>query len=659
VLIAVSALAAAMRAGAQTPQRFSLDDLGRMSTPVSTAISPDGRRVAYSFVTPDSAGTGYVRRIHVVGTDGGVPEQLTARGSTPRWSPDGRQIAWLSGDGTTAGIAQLWIQPATGGPARRLTSFGSPVTDFAWAPDGARIAFTAAVRDQAATRPQIHLLDVATGQVRQLTRLDRTLVVHLWDPDANLSWSPDGTRITFSTKPTPRFDDDFQSDIVVVTVASGEVRALVERPGMDMRPAWSPDGQWIAFRSSFGVVDRFADHGIAFVAATGGAPRDLGRSFAGGFLDGPYQYAWSSDSRSLFFTGADSLSTSIFSIDVASGRSRRVTDTRAQRSGLSVASRANRMAFLMSDSATPWEVYASPVTAHAPRRLTRSNPHLDARSLAGGEAVAWRSGDWQLSGVLVRPVGRPPSAPHPLVVIIHGGPEGSARLGFEPELPQPIFNYDGGPHPAQLYAAHGYAVFVPNFRGSGGHGSALRRAGSTNWSRSFLDDVMAGIDTLVRRRIADSTRLFLVGSRSGATKVVSILTNTTRFRAAYVHNPYPDLVAEYAKSGDDFHLMHRGLYGGSPQDVPEVYARESPINALERIATPVQIVADEDAFNIPTSQSLLFHRRLLERNVPGEIMLFRGRDIPATLEMLRRNLAWFDRWAFVSATARRAEPAAP
>ena len=170
-------------------------------------------------------------------------------------------------------------------------------------------------------------------------------------------------------------------------------------------------------------------------------------------------------------------------------------------------------------------------------------------------------------------------------------------------------------------------------------------AGSVDWRRSFLDDVMAGVDTLVRRGFVDSERLFLAGSRSGATKVVSMLTNTTRFRAAYVHNPYPDLVAEYGKSSDDFHLMYHGLFGGSPQTVPEVYARESPINALERIVTPVQIIADEDAFSIPTSQSLELHRRLLERNVPGEITLFRGRDIPATLEMLRRNVAWFDRWA--------------
>ena len=124
-----------------------------------------------------------------------------------------------------------------------------------------------------------------------------------------------------------------------------------------------------------------------------------------------------------------------------------------------------------------------------------------------------------------------------------------------------------------------------------------------------------------------------------------MLTKTTRFRAAYVHNPYPDLVAEYRKSSDDFRLMHAGLYGGSPEEVPDVYARESPIAAVARITSPIQIVADEDAFSIPTSQSVLLHRRLLERNVPGELILFRGRDIPATLELLRRNIAWLDRWA--------------
>ena len=616
-----------------------------MSTPVATAVSPDGLRVAYTLVSPDSAGTGYVQSIRLVGATGGASSLFARRGSMPRWSPDGRQIAYLSGDGVSGRVTQIWVQPADGGPRRRLTHSSAPVTDFAWAPDGARIAYTAAVRDSAASRPQIHVLDVATGTARQLTRLDRTLVVHAWDADANLSWSPDGERIAFSAKPTPRFDDDYQSDIYAVAVTSGEVTPLVERPGMDMRPLWSPDGRVLAFRSSFGAVDRFADHGIAFVASNGGAPRDVGRALGGGFLDGPYQYAWSPDGRSLIFTAADSLSTAIFATDAATGQLRRLTGTRAQRAALSVASRDGRMAFVMSDATTPWEVYTADGSARRARRLTRSNPHLDRRALAASEPISWKSGDWELDGIVVRPAGRSASSRLPLVVILHGGPEGSARVGYEPELPQPIFNYDGGPHPAQLYAAYGYAVFLPNFRGSGGHGSALRRAGSVDWSKSFFDDVMAGVDTLIGRGIADSTRLFLVGSRSGATKVVSVLTKTTRFRAAYVHNPYPDLVAEYGKAGDDFHLMYTGLYGGSPDAVPDVYARESPIAAVARITSPIQIVADEDAFSIPTSQSILLHRRLLERNVPGELILFRGRDIAATLELLRRNIAWLDRWA--------------
>jgi dipeptidyl aminopeptidase/acylaminoacyl peptidase len=650
LLIALALLAPAPLA-AQRTDRFTLEDLGRMRTPAATAISPDGRLVAYTLITPDSLGLEHVQGIWVVGTvrtagaAGGGPVRLAARGSTPRWSPDGRQVAYLSGDGLPGRVAQIMITPATGGERRRLTSSATPVRDFAWSPDGARIAFVATVTERGAARPQIHVLDVAAGTARQLTRLERTIIVSAWDADANLSWSPDGTRIAFSAKPTPKFDDDYESDIYEVAVHSGDVRALVQRPGMDMRPVWSPDGALIAFRSSYGEVDRFADHGISLVSPEGGTPRDVGKAFAGGFLDGPYQYAWSADSRTLLFTGAEPLATAIFAVDARSGRTRRLTGTGGQRSGLSVASRASRMAFIMSEATTPWEVYVSEVASYGPRRLTRSNPHLDQRRLASSEAVRWKSGAWDLTGVLVRPVGRSASAPRPLIVVLHGGPEGSGRLGFEPELPHPSFNYDGGPHPAQLYAARGYAVFFPNFRGSGGHGRALRRAGSTDWSRTFFDDVMAGLDTLVRRGIADSTRLFVVGSRSGATKVVSLLTNTARFRAAYVHNPYPDLVAEYGKSSDDFHLMYHGLYGGSPEAVPEVYERESPINAAARISTPTQIVADEDAVNIPASQSLLLHRRLLERGVRGELMLFRGRDIPATLEALRRNLAWFDRWA--------------
>jgi len=616
-----------------------------MRTPGVTAVSPDGRRVAYTLITPDSLGREHVQGIWVVNVGGGAPMRLAARGTTPRWSPDGRRVGYLSGDGLPGGLPQIIVTPATGGERRRLTSSPTPIRDFAWAPDGSRIAFVAAATDGGAARPQIHIVDVANGAVRQLTRIEQTIIVSVWDPDANLSWSPDGTRIAFSAKPTPRFDDDYQSDIYEVVVQSGDVRALVRRPGMDMRPLWSPDGALIAFRTSYGHVDRFADHGVALVSPEGGVPQDVGKTFAGGFLDGPYQYAWSPDSRTLFFTGAESLATAIFALDARSGLTRRLTAHGGQRSGLSVATRDARMAFVMSDATTPWEVYVSELGSYPPRRLTRSNPHLDRLRLPSSEAVRWKSGAWDLDGVLVRPAGRSRSTPQPLVVILHGGPEGSARLGFEPELPHPSFNYDGGPHPAQVYAAEGYAVFVPNFRGSGGHGTALRRAGSSDWSRAFFDDVMAGVDTLIRRGIADSTRLFVVGSRSGATKVVSLLTNTSRFRAAYVHNPYPDLVAEYGRSTDDFHLMYHGLYGGSPEAVPDVYARESPINGAARIATPIQLVADEDAFNIPSSQSLLLHRRLHERGVPGELMHFRGRDFPAALEVLRRNIAWFNRWS--------------
>lgn len=629
---------------AQPSDRFTLEDLGRMKTPAATAVSPDGRLVAYTLIAPDSLGREYVQGVWVVDATGGTAVPLAARGATPRWSPDGRQIAYLSRDGAPGGIPQLFVISPTGAERRRLTSSGTPITDFGWAPDGSRIAFIAAANEDGVARPQIHVLDITTGDVRQLTHIEQHVIVNAWEVDANLSWSPDGNRIAFSAKPTPKFDDDYASDIYQVDVRTGEVRPVARRPGMDMRPLWSPDGALIAFKSSFGEVDRFADHGIALVSPDGGAPRDLVEAFDGGFLDGPYQYAWSPDGRTLFFTGADSLSTAIFAVEARSGRTRRLTGSGGQRSVLSVASRAPRMAFIMSDAATPWDVYVSDLVSYAPRRLTRSNSHLGQRRVAPSEAVRWRSGPWHLDGVLVRPVDRPRPAPSPLVVIIHGGPEGSVRMGFEPELPHPFFNYDGGPHPAQLYAARGYAVFLPNFRGSGGHGRALRRAGAIDWSRTFLDDVMAGIDTLVRRGIADSTRLFAVGSRSGATKVVSLLTNTKRFRAAYVHNPYPDIIAEYGQPEDDFHLMHHGLFGGSPAAVPDVYARESPINGVARISTPIQIVADENAVGIRSSQSLLFHQRLLERGVAGELILFRHRDIPATIELLRRNLAWLDRW---------------
>jgi dipeptidyl aminopeptidase/acylaminoacyl peptidase len=618
--------------------------LARLATPTGTRISPDGRELLYTLAIRDSGSGEYVEGIWRMATSGGAPRRLVERGRTPRWSPDGRSIAYLArGIGAERG-AQLWLIDA-GASARQLTRLaGSGVADFEWSPDGRAIALAAATRGRdpdTTARTQIHLLSTRDGSLRQLTRSSRTIIVHLWDPDANLAWSPDGRFIAFAEKPAPRFDDDYESDLYMVSVETGETRPLVVRPGMDMRPVWSPDGDRVVFRSSFGSLDRFGDHGLSVVSARGGAPRDVGRGFEGGFLDGPYTYCWTRDGRTVLFLGADSLGTTLFALDVARGITRRLSRGQAKRAQLSVATRADAMAFVMADSARAWDLVVSPTTTHAPRWVSAYGDGL-ARALGTRVSVVrWRSGEWLLDGVLLRPAGADPARALPLIAVLHGGPEGHAARSVFPELPSPIFEVEPRAAAAQSLVAQGFAVFLPNFRGSGGHGRALRRAGLVNWTATFVADVMSGIDTLVALGVADSSRLGVFGERSGASKVLNVLASTGRFRVAAVSDPHVDFVLEYERLGD-FRRQWESLLGGSPTSAPEAYRVHSPINNADRISTPLLVVVDERAFAAPSEQALALHRRLLARGIPGELIMSRGRGIEEELEMARRIGGWFD-----------------
>ena len=637
VLFAAGCSAAAPE---RPPAVLSEADAFAVATPTSTQLSRDGRLVAYTLVRAVEGE--WVEGLHVIQTDGQEDREIASRADTPRWSPDGSRLAWIDRESRPA---QVMSAAPDGSDRRRLTSLAGGVTDFAWSPDGSALAVTGPVTEASGSaKTQIFHVPLG-GEPRQLTRVSDDLIVHVWEPDANLSWSPDGRWIAYATKPSPRFDDDFASDVHVVEVASGGSRTVVRRPGMDTRPLWSPGGDYIAFRTSFGKMERFANHGLGILRFADGTIQDRGAGFEGGFLDGPYTYVWADSSRVLFL-GARPAGTDLLSLDATTGAIDPLSRDPGTRSQLSGGWPSGQVAYVFTSEDHPWEVVVSPAGAEQRTRVTRSNPELEERWLPGFTAVSWRSGEWSIEGWLALPPGYNPARRYPVLTLLHGGPEGSFRPGYSAELPSPIFTIEPDAYFVPLLAADGYVVFLPNFRGSGGRGERFRRAGNgADWSERFSADVLAGLDTLIARGIADSTRLGLAGSRSGATKVVAMLTRTGRFRAASVETPYPDFVRDYNKSATaDFRLMFEGMFDASGPELLRLLAREQPIARAGEIKTPLQILTDEGAFNIDAEQSLALHRALWANQVPGEIIISRGGGLPEARERLRRTRQWFRHW---------------
>ena len=640
-LAVILIVAAGCREGEEPRHRgegLSVDDVFSIATPTSTQLSPDGRQVAFTLIRLVDGS--WREGVHVIGTNGSGAREIAVSGDTPRWTPDASRVAWIN---RATQPSQVWWATPEGDDRRQITELEGGVSDFAWSPDGEALAVTTPVKDGETVRTQIFLVR-PDGKAKQLTDTDQRIIVHVWEPDANLSWSPDGKFIAYSVKPSDRFDDDYASDIHVVEVATGATRAVVKRPGMDMRPRWSPTGRYIAFRTSFGLVDRFANHGLGVVRMKDGDVEDGGREFEGGFLDGPYTYVWA-DSQVVLFLGSAGFDTRIFALDARTGKLQQRSREPGTRSQLSGGWPSGQIAYAFTTAGVPWEVSVSPVEAEERRGITRLNPDLKGRALPELREVEWESAGGQVQGLLALPADYAPSRRYPVITLLHGGPEGSARHGFSPELPSPIFSFAPDEYFVPLLVADGFAVFLPNFRGSGGRGEQFRRAGNgADWSERFSTDVLAGLDYLVATGIADSMALGIAGSRSGATKVVGMLGRTRRFKAASVVTPYPDFVRDYQKASGDFHLMFEGMAGTSGPDLEAFLAREQPLARVDSIETPVQIITDEAAFSIDTEQSLALHRALWKRRVPGEVIVTRAGDVAASKEQIRRTTEWFRRW---------------
>ncbi|MFL6855923.1 MAG: S9 family peptidase [Sphingomicrobium sp.] len=657
-VILAGLLATSPAAAASPGNLFGPDDLARLAAVAEPALSPDGRWLAYSVKTTNAAADKQQSDLWRVNWDGNERTALTHTSDDsewlPQWSADGRWLAFLADRGGEDAKAQVWLMPADGGEARQVTKLPDGVEDFVWSPDGRRLAVIAwdPERSEGTPKPKnpppivtsryqfkedgtgyltsrrkhLYVVDVDGGKAALLTPGDH---------DEQLpAWSPDGRTIAYVTKRGADPDRHLNFDIYLVAPEAGATeRQLTSFPGSDLdpywesRPSWSPDGRRIAYLQS--GEDKwiyYAPWQLAVIDASTGkstlpAPIDMSL----------YKPRWAPDGRSVLSLVERNRETHLSRIDLADGRVTALTNGPRFDTDFAIAPNG-RIAVLGGDDLHPYEVSA--IEGSKLRPLTNHNAWLAAKRLAPVEDIQFTGADGtQLEGFLVKPVDYQPGRRYPTILRIHGGPVYQFSHEFMADW--------------QAYAASGYAVVAVNPRGSSGRGFNFARAIYADWGNKDVQDVLSGVDYVLKLGIADPDRLGIGGRSYGSILTNYVIASDKRFKAAVSGAGSSNMLGMY---GHDQYTREYELELGTPWANREAYDRTSyPFLHADRIVTPTLFYCAEKDFNVPCLGAEQMYQALRSRGLDTQLVIYPGENHPLTVpsylrDRMQRLIGWYDRF---------------
>lgn len=670
ILLLILALTTALMA--QTAKRpFKLDDLPRLREVRDPQVSPDGQWVAYVVSAIDVKEDKSSAHIWMVSYDGQTSRQMTAGTegeSSPRWSPDGKYLSFTSSRKGTGRGNQIWLLDRNGGEAVQLTNFGAEMKgrlqSFEWSPDSKRMALVigdpdpeaeaAAAAQESGGKPKppkpividrykykqdgqgyllsgrhsyIYLFDIESKKLERLT-------ASKWD-EAAPSWSPDGTRIAFISNHAEDPDREPDGQVFVAEAKPGATAIALTPPASRAgrsRVEWSPDGKWVTYLE--GEEKKWNAYGMSHLAE---APTDgsaaphrfpsveaLDRS-----ISAP---SFTADGKFLRFLVTDDRSVYPMQMD-NKGKIERLMAPPVVMSSLDSA--ANHTVALSGGDAKYTEVYA--FENGSLRQLTHQNDALFAElELGQTEEVNFKSKDGtDVHGLLTYPAGYVKGTKVPLLLRIHGGPNGQDQHSFSTER--------------QFFAANGYAVLAVNYRGSAGRGQKFSRAIFADWGHYEVEDLQAAVDHVIKMGVADPDRLGVGGWSYGGILSDYMIASDTRFKAATSGAGTAFTVAFY---GTDQYIIQYDYEIGPPWEAKawETYQKISyPFLHADRIKTPTLFLGGERDFNVPVQGSQQMYQALRSLGVETQLIIYpnenHGIQRPSYVrDRYERYLAWYDKF---------------
>lgn len=654
-----------LSASAQTKRPLTAEDIVALNRASDVQLALDGRRVAFVVTAWDRAADRFNTDLWTATADvGGSAQPLTfhaRRDEQPRWSPDGQRLAFLSERGDASNGLQLYLINPQGGEAQPLISHATAIQSFEWSPDGRYIAFLAeeppapkpktkppVVLDEDTRFAQIWLVEVGTRQVRQLTQGPRHVTA--------LNWSLDSKKLVLTARVSPKLETSDTAEIYLLPVGWTEGKSapleiskaqqLTHGNGAESEPRFSPDGRtvsWLAHAetapNSIPGVGPERIH-LLSLSNPNAPPQVLARNFDG-YIRG---YRWVYNSAQIIFRADIGVYSQLFNIDLADRPPQAMTRGEGVCGAFAISPDGLQVVYAVEHPRLASEVASVNARTLLPVQLSLINPQIGDFLLGQVETVRWtappdaangNAASPEIEGLLVYPVGYESGKRYPLVTYIHGGPESAVMRSFNASWASPV----------QVLAGQGYAVFLPNFRGSSNYGAKFAQANTLKAGQVDVADVLSGIDFLVKRGIADEQRLAIGGWSYGGYLSGWLIGHTNRFKCAVYGAGLSNAVSYWGTA--DITYQRERLHGGTPWAARKMFDEQSPLTAMPNAKTPTLIFHGEKDDRVPLGQSLETYRTLKRVGVPVKLVVYpdqgHGLLVPSyQLDKMQRELAWLE-----------------
>ncbi|MGE0127158.1 MAG: prolyl oligopeptidase family serine peptidase [Blastocatellales bacterium] len=656
-----------LSAFAQSKRPMTFDDLMAVKRLSDAQISPDGSRVAYVVSDVDKNLNRSKRNVWVVPTSGGQPQQLITSDKndfSPRWSADGKSLAFIS---TREGAPQIFVAGADGSNPRKVTNAPEGVGEFIWSPNGKLFAFVTDVYPECGSlncvarrseleekskvkavvtdkllyrhwdsfkrgkRSHLFVVPAEGGEPKDLTPGDfDTPPFSLGDPTA-FDFAPDSSEIVFARNTEKDEARSTNNDLFIVSVNGGEAKRITgNNPGSDTTPRYSPDGKYIAYRSQSRngyESDRFR---LMIYDRKAGTSKELTTNFDRWVGE----LVWAPDSQNIFIVAEDRGREMIGVASINGGIKPIIAKTASN--GITLSADGKTLAFTRSSMTMPAEVFAANSGGSNTRQLTQTNAALLSQlDLNPAEDFEYAGAlKASIHGFIIKPPQFDKSKKYPMILLIHGGPQGAWHDNW---------GYRWNP---QMWAARGYVVALINPHGSTGYGQAFTEQISGDWGGAVYNDLMKGVDYVIAEGYVDPNRLGAAGGSYGGYMTNWIMGHTDRFKALVTHAGIFNTTSMFATEELWFQEWE---FKGTPWDNPKLYEKWSPHLHAKNFKTPTLVVHGELDYRVPVGEGIQLFSTLQRKGVPSKLLYYpdEGHWIlkPQNSELWYKTvLGWLDQW---------------